>query len=175
MSIYDEIQNRIIEGRLFLLEPALPDAAHMRRVFASSDVNSLLLGPWDDTDSATRCNYLRADIDKFIEGQIVTVAQRSRAAGVADLAQLQPQREEVWEIRSRNPKPSLRVFGRFADTDVFIALTWSPRIPLAGWGSRAWRDAIVGCKTEWAKLFTPYPPKSGAEIHDYISTQVVLV
>lgn len=87
-------------------------------------------------------------------------------------------RDEVWEIRSQD-EPGIRVLGRFADTDLFIALTWHKRSELLGPQSRPWRDAIVGCKTEWKNLFPAYPPKSGdpsnAYPTDYISTNTIPV
>ncbi len=175
MSIYDEIAHRVSEKRLFALAPALPNVTTARRIYISPEISSLLFGPWDEPEWEERCGYLRADFDRFLEGRLITAAARPYKAKTAYIAQLDAPRDEVWEIRSRDPDPGLRVFGRFADTDVFIALTWSKRADLKGPTSREWRDAIEGCKAEWRKLFPAYSPISGVNIHDYISANVVLV
>jgi hypothetical protein len=122
-----------------------------------------------------QCGRLRADLDVFITGRLLTVAARAYHAKTAYMAQLDQPSDEAWEIRSRDPEPSLRVFGRFADKNWFVALTWSRRDDLKGPESRQWRDAIESCKAEWRKLFPTYPPKSGNDIHDYLSDPVTLV
>ena len=111
----------------------------------------------------------------FIEGKLISVAKRPFKTKKAYMAQLHPKRDEVWEIRSRDPKPGSRVFGRFAETDVFVALTWSPREILGGPGSREWKAVIRQCKTEWRQLFPAHQPISGDDLHAYISANVFLV
>jgi hypothetical protein len=175
MSIRVEIGNRISEERLFLLSPAMPGSHIVRPMFVSLEIKDLVLGPWDDAEWEERCGQLRADLDRYIECRRITVAARPYHARTAYMAQLDELRDEAWEIRSRDPEPSLRVFGRFADTDWFVALTWWKRADLKGPDSREWRDAIEGCKAEWRRLFPTYPPKTGANVNDYISTNVFLV
>jgi hypothetical protein len=175
MSIHDEIRNRVHEGRLWLLRPALPASRIVRPMFASREIMDVVLGPWSDPEWEERCGRLRADLDVFITGRLLTVAERRYQARTAYMAQLDQPRDEVWEIRSRDPEPSLRVFGRFADTNWFVALTWWKRAELGGPKSREWRDAIVGCKTEWRNLFPSYAPKIGNQIHDYFNGPILLV
>jgi hypothetical protein len=177
MSIYDEIDGRVKEGRLSLLLPAMPSGAVVRRIYVSPEVNSLVYGPWGDREWEQRCGQLRADLDRFIEGRLITVGNLSTPykGKTSYMKRLNRPHDEVWEIRSIDPHPGIRVFGRFADTDVFIALTWAKRPDLRGPRDREWRDSIEACKAEWRKLFPAYQPKSGADIRDYISTNVVLV
>jgi hypothetical protein len=91
--------------------------------------------------------------------------------------------DEVWDFRAIE-KPGIRIFGRFAERDIFVALTcwprskpidWLDRPPLLKTDSREFRDAIEGCKAEWRKLFHTYPPKSGAQASDYLSENVLVV
>jgi hypothetical protein len=147
----------------------------VRLILVSDEIDELISGPWEEIEWEERCGGLRADFDRFIEGRLITVAARPYHARTAYIAQLDQPRDEVWEIRSRDPEPSLRVFGRFAETDLFVALTWSKRADLKGPDSREWRDAIEGCKAEWRKLFPTYPPKIGNNINDYISSNTFLV
>jgi hypothetical protein len=151
-----------------------------RSIFVSDEVNSLFVGPWNNPEWEARCGLLRADLDRFTQGGVIAVAERPfRRGRHAFMRQLYRWREEVWEIRSRDPNPGIRVLGRFAETDVFIALTWHRRADLLGPQSRGWRDAIVDCKTKWRNLFPAYPPKSGdpngVYPDDYISANTFLV
>jgi hypothetical protein len=89
----------------------------------------------------------------------------------AYLARLSPRADEVWEIRSRDPTPAIRVFGRFAICDTFIAFNWGYRKDLGGLGSKEFRFEINRAKSEWKKIFPTYQPVSGADIHDYVSEE----
>jgi hypothetical protein len=90
------------------------------------------------------------------------------------MARLFPGVDEVWEIRSRDPKPGLRIFGRFAERNVFVALNWSDRTSLGPQGSREWATAIRTCKAEWRKLFATYEPISGMPLDDYAPISVLV-
>jgi hypothetical protein len=135
-------------------------------------------GPWLNGKWMSRCMALRAALDRFSQGGVIPIAARPLSGGKSSfMRQLFRWREEVWEIRSLE-EPGIRVLGRFADTDLFIALTWHKRADLLGPKSRQWRDAIIGCKTNWVNLFPAYPPKSGgsnAYPTDYISANTILV
>ena len=145
-----------------------------RRIVASPSVHSLLTGPWESRAWEERCGQLHGDFDTFLGGNLLTVAAKPYKGKSSYMLKLHPPAEEVWEIRSRDPDPGIRVFGRFAETDLFVALSWAKRADLAGPKSREWRDARVQCKTDWDNLFRPYEPKSGANLHDYLSTAVSL-
>lgn len=62
-----------------------------------------------NTKLRDRWARLEASISYFIEGRYVTDDL---------LKQLRPPKFEHWELKSRKPRPSLRVFGRFAKPDV---------------------------------------------------------
>ena len=88
------------------------------------------------------------------------------------MARLEPARDEVWEIRVDDANPQLRVFGRFAKVDVFVALVGPIRRPdLRG---PLWDAAKRRCREEWANFFAN-PPVIGIKVHDYISTNVLAV
>lgn len=171
MSIYDQIHHRIGTGDLFDLMPVMGLAT--RRIVISKEIAALLNGPWHDKDWASRCNYLRADLERFITGGHITVAAKPYKGKSSYMLRLAPESEEVWEVRSRDPEPGIRVFGRFAAADFFVALTWAKRADLGGPHSRQWRDARIQCKTDWLNLLRPYEPFQGPHIHDYISTNAV--
>ena len=141
MSIYDEIQARVQEQRLVMLLPAMADTQLRREMYVSPDIAALFEAPWHDSVWEERCGYLRADLDRFLDGTILAVAQKPYGSNTSYLKRLEPPRDEVWEIRSRDPKPALRVFGRFAAKNIFVALNWASRIDLGGPKAREWRDA----------------------------------
>ncbi len=183
MSIYAEILNRASEGRLFALPPLMPPEPGNapRHIYVSPEINALCnTGPWKDSKWMARCMELRAALDRFSQGGLIPVAARPFIGGKRSyMRQLFRWREEVWEIRSRD-EPGIRVLGRFADTDLFIALAWYLRADLLQLQSRQWRDAIIRCKTDWRNLFPAYPPRSAegsnaAYPDDYISANTILV
>lgn len=170
MSIRDEIASRCKEGRLVPLVPALLGLLSVRTILASPGLHAMVMGPWSNKETEHRANRLRADFDMFIAGQVISVAQDPyKKKKNAYMSPLDPIADEVWEIRSRDPKPGIRVFGRFAEYDVFVALNWAHRDMLGGPKSREFRDERERCKAEWRKLFPSYAPHTGASPHDYAS------
>lgn len=181
MSIYLEIIHRTNEGRLFPLPPLMPGALGNapRQIYVTQEVYEICnMAGWQDAQWIERCMRLRADLDRFSQGGVIPIARRPFIGGRRSyMRQLFRWREEVWEIRSQDDPP-IRVLGRFADTDIFIALTWHKRADLLGPTSREWRDAINRCKAEWRKLFPVYQPKSsdGSNAYptDYISNAILV-
>jgi len=182
MSIHDEIKARIGEERLFLVEPAVLGDPVKRYLIISQEIKSLLEGPWVDEKHEQRIGRLIADLDSFVTGGRLSVCLTPFEAGKADLGRLDRPHDEVWDLRNRD-EPGLRIFGRFADVDTFVALTWSPRSVPILWALRVplennlrnWRNQIVQCKTEWTNLFATYQPQTGDTVHAYLSSNVVLV
>lgn len=175
MSIRDQINFRCEEKRLFHLPHTLPGQPVERTMFVSQEVYDAACGPWAPSE-ANRLGRLRADLDMFTEGKIISVAEDPyKKPKSTYMARVDPPRDEVWDIRSRDPKPGVRVLGCFCETDTFIALVWDYRALLNGPGSREWRDLIVKCKAEWRKLFHPYQPHSGSKISDYVSKNFLAV
>lgn len=172
MSIYDEIAYWSNQNRLFLLRPSLGEPA-TRTMYVCTEVQKLLDGPWDNPEWETRCFHLAADLENFVRGRRLAVSTGTEGI-TSQLKRLDPARDEVWEIRSRAPQPGLRVLGRFAQKDVFVAISWYFRVDLGEYGAREWRDACVGCIAEWNKLFPHYEPLLGDDLRDYVSNIEVL-
>ncbi len=175
MSICDEIRVWVNEGRLFLFIPDDPGACISRPLYLVEEIRTLVEGPWETVKDADRGGALRADLEHFTSGGMVSIAKTPYRAKTALLARLDPPGDEVWEIRSRSPRPGLRVFGRFAKTDIFVALEVKSRDALGGPKDRSWRDEIVRSKAHWIRLFPSYPAHSGSTVHDYISNNLILV
>lgn len=176
MSISAEITRRCEEDRLFPLPPLIPSLETKRAIFVSPEVNEAAYGPWEETTDGLRLSELRGHLDRFIIGGRISIAEDPYDKHkTAYLARLDPIRDEAWQIRILDPKPAIRVFGHFAQVDTFVALTWRWRRELEGPKSKAWRNEINRCKTEWRKLFPAYQPLKSEDIDEYVSENFYVV
>lgn len=109
MSIVDVAEDWCKRGELFRL---IPQAGRLQRtMYISQSMQVFLASSMVDQD---RQGILRRDLDRFLIGSLLSVAETPHKARGAYFAQLTPKRDEVWEIRLRRPPPSVRIFGRFA-------------------------------------------------------------
>lgn len=177
MSIRDEINNRISEKRLFVLPPLLSSDPVKRHMFVSKEVYTAVdPASWHRGDDTHRLGRLRADLDAFTTGQLIAVAEDPyKKPNSTYIARTDPITDDVWDIRSRDPRPGIRVLGGFVETDAFVSITFDYRTNLGGPGSKEWRDFIERCKAQWRVLFGTYPRHRGDEIHDYISENFYVV
>lgn len=155
MSIDDLVLELNWRGRLLLLEPLLESESCVRPLLIPPEFLQLV-----DPPQTSRFISLRQDLDRFSAGGPIEWDY---------IKPLEPRSEEVWEIKSVKPSPSLRVFGRFAMQDVFVVTHYWPRIPLLGFGSVYWKAEIRRCKQTWNNLFGTFAPHTGTTIHDYVS------
>lgn len=145
-----------------------------RQIYVSSTIrDELFQGPWESVAWEVRCADLRAQLDDFTNGDFpVAVARHPLSRKNSYLKRLKPQRDEAWEIRSWQ-EPPLRLFGRFALKDIFIALNWARREELGDLatpeGKAAWKVAIAECGHHWNTLFPAYEPLTGDLSRDYVS------
>jgi hypothetical protein len=112
-----------------------------------------------DGKTAQRWSQLEADIGHFIEGGYITEDR---------LKQLEPHKFEHWTLRSLKPRPSFRVFGRFAKPDVFVGTHLVERKSLGAKWSTCWEHEKLVCEEHWQRvgLRDPY---SGEKYQDYIT------
>ena len=170
MSIYDELRARVKAGDLFFVQPLdIEGAILARQLYVSPSINSLLEGPWESEDWSDRCAALQADLHMFVAGDMIAGRIPPSKNVEAYIALLEPPSHEVWEIRSSDALPQLRIFGRFAAMDCFVGLTWNYRSRLPA--DAKWSAAMETCKAEWRRLFT-YPPYQGADVHDFVSKKI---
>lgn len=171
MSIRDEINHRCAEEppRLVRLTGLLPGRPERREVYVVPEISRLVLdGPWGDGDEEERWVKVAEALAWFIEGRLVSVPERNAYHRDAFMLRLRQVRSwwwpppEVWEIRVRAPDPGIRLFGRFAEWNTFVAVAWHDRGALGfpgTWEGRiAWRFAALQCLARWNGLFAPYPP-----------------
>jgi hypothetical protein len=106
-------------------------------LFVSEELGQIVLPPWDASPKGLRFSQLRAQLDTFTAGGLISVAQEPFTKPKATyMARVDPAADEVWDIRSVDPRPAIRVLGCFAETDLFVALTWEYRKNLGGSNSK---------------------------------------
>src|ERR1700730_10643348 len=139
MSIRDEIKARCSEGRLFFLSPLIPSTQVVREMFISEEIIGVFEAPATSTQDGQRFASLRAYLDTFVAGIRISVADDPyKKPKWTFMARLDPRTDEVFDIRVRYPKKGIRVFGRFAYKDCFVALNWDFREELDD--DKKWRD-----------------------------------
>ncbi len=163
MSIHVLIEDCLASGRLFRLHPWLPSTKPIRLIYISRPVKEFI-----DSD-VQRAGQLHADLDSFIGGDTINVSMTPRKARSAYMGRLDPTTDGIWDIRSRDPSPSLRLLGGFAKKDEFVALVLYERLPLGAYGSRAWSIATTDCNVQWGNRFHAYRPLTGDDPNGYLS------
>lgn len=166
MLIDADINRLCALGRLFRVESVEWRDSQERSVYVSRGLNQFLLEQSIDPTTNAGRRRLQRLFDRFISGQMISVAFRQSLKG-SDMKRLSPKTEEVWEFKVRGrAKLQLRVFGKFAQKDVFVALT--------GPVDRQdcdYKAEIVRCQQEWNRLLPGQSPVYGSTIDDYISAK----
>jgi hypothetical protein len=179
MSINGWINHLIDEERLHLLKPVFESDEAGRTLLVSPEIWRLIEGPWATEAWGARCSKLRADLESFASGAEIHTCTTPFKARDADLGLLAPVEDGVWDIRSRNPRPGLRLIGQFIERDTFVALIPASRSkatehlahgPLNDRDSPEWRAAIRVCTVLFRSLFHPYVPIGGDDIRDVLSS-----
>jgi hypothetical protein len=178
-SFRDQYGMHIAHRRLFSLRPKLSETSGTRLVLLSPEVAKLLLGPWPDTPMGFRCARLRAEFEGFLQGDPLVVCWRPfKGRTHHQLGRLSPVEHGVWDLRSVDPRPGLRVFFCLGARDMMVALTCSPRSVEVDWLSRAplgprdgpeWKRAIRDCRSMWSELFPGQSPLVGAKVDECFS------
>lgn len=170
MSIRDLIREWENSGQLAVVPPALPSIASLRYVIATAEVRNRLCGTWADQTMGVRYARARTVVDAFTQGLAIATRLPPSTSARAQLALLSEAREEIWEFRSRDPKPGVRVFGRFAEKDVFLALWTELKENI----DEDYTDEKEKCKKVWRKLFYPFKPFTPELGGEYLTGAVYL-
>jgi hypothetical protein len=176
MSIKDEIKARVEEGRLIKLSCLMQSAPERREIYMTPTVYSAVVGPWANTALDRLCGQARGRLEQFVRGDEIVGRMPPSKNVKTVIALLEPAEDNVWEFRIAR----LRIFGRFAAQDIFVATNWRARQDFEDPATkkndeRKWRDARVMCKTEWINLLPAYEALSGKTLHDYISNSRIPV
>ena len=171
MSIRPYIKECIKDGRLVRWEPLIQGDPQLRQVLLAQELYNELQELENHYQQKYGFARLRADVEHFIFGEYMTVAFDKDEDGL--LKRLTPKNREVWTFRMKRPKPSIRLFGRFAYEDVFVAMNLAQRKELGPVGSFEWKNEIHICRQRWTAIFNHHKPLSGEYPHDYIKENVI--
>jgi len=150
MLIHDAIKRARRNGKLVLAKPIADWAGEPRAFLMCRPLYDVLLKGRSDEDETKRRRWatLEAAMSLFVEGGFIS----------DDLIkQLDPPKFEHWELRSRRPKPSVRVFGRFAMPDVFIGTHLEERPKLGEKWSDQFEHHKLVCEQHWNEAGLPTP------------------
>jgi hypothetical protein len=158
-----EIKDLSDAGRLILVSPLEWRTPRKRTIYASPDVYRFLTYRSVDPGTNNERRKLQALFDRFTSGDFISIGlEPTRFA--TDIKRLSPPSAEVWEFKVRLKKDlQLRIFGRFAYLNTFVALT--------GPADRAgvnYQNEIVRCQENWRTVFDDKAPLYGGEEDDYI-------
>ena len=165
MSIRDMVCEWVASGDLIVLDPALDTTPTMRFVFVTKEVREALYGPWDDLEREVRYNRMRAVVDAFVAGARMAVRYPPSRSAKAQIALLDPAADQVWEFRSREPRPGVRLFGSFLEPNTFVALFTELRENI----DDDFLKEKERCKREWRRFFPAYRPFSGGSLNSYVT------
>lgn len=148
-----------------------------RRLYVSAEIDDEFdEDTWVDSSMVQRYAHLAADFDRFVCGDMIPVGMQPYDKGDdAFMARVDPAKYGIWTIRSRAPRPAIRVFGGFLEPDLFVALISRRRQALAGPESREWKSAREDSIAKWKDLFPYHAPITGDKVSDFITKKTLAV
>ncbi len=168
VEMKQRIRGLVHQRKLFYLPLLVPGDETVRSMFVSQEVNSDVYPPWPDNWDGLRLAAFRETLDAFTRYERIGIADRPLGkSAAAYMARVEPVVDEIFDIRSIDPRPGIRALGAFAGKDAFIALTWDYRENLTD--SYAWDAFIEHCKSMWDDLFGSIKQFKGSTLDDYLS------
>lgn len=176
-SMRTKLQEKIDTGELLAWEPQLPGDTCSRALFITTEINDEFdEDTWHDSALAYRYAALTADFDRYVTGEMIPVGMAPfDKDDSAFMARLDPLEYGIWSIRSVAPRPAIRVFGAFWETDTFVALLTRRRSDLGGRGDRRWAEARESAISRWDALFPGCERLVGENLDDYFSEKAIIV
>lgn len=161
MLTYEDIEVAKASGKL---HPATPSRAWMPRPRAFLMSTQLLTSiekgrASNEVAQKERWARLEGDILHFVTGGLITWNL---------MKWLEPHKFEHWTLRSKRPRPSLRVFGRFARPNVFVGTHVVERATLGGKWDLDWELEKLNCEDIWSECVSG-EPFSADEYQKYIT------
>lgn len=160
MSIEKILKDRVQRGMVHLLKPVARGASIRRILLIGERLHKALEEETGDAKWDERIGWLKADLEVFVT---------SKNLRPEYLFWLYPRSKCIWEIRSVQNEPSVRVFGLFAAKDVFLATNFALRGYLGEWESREWKREKRNATVEWNGLMHPYKPVQAVTVHDVVT------
>jgi len=168
MLIDVAIQGAKTSGALIPFQPPVRWAASPRAFLMTQRLAQQIADALSSPDQhrVERWERLRADIAHFVENGMITWSF---------MRWLDPKKYEHWELRSVRPRPSLRVFGRFAEPNVFVGTHAVERTSLGAKWSLQWEMEKLECEEAWKLALGDCEPFRSCKYEDYITENSSIV
>ena len=172
------VLNQLVEkGRVVLVPPAERGVQSARHLFLEASIHKRLqeamLG---STKEDSRLAMLYADLDRYSSGRAITVGndpfEKDKSAFMARTC---PVQDGVFDIRSADPSPAIRLFGAFCEKDVFLGLTWRWRKELGGRDQKLFDFAVMAATRVWDEYLPGCQRLYSDNLEDYISAELYVV
>jgi hypothetical protein len=165
MSIDAQIGQYLSSGTLFAIAPAQPGKASVRDVIVSKDIWDLVR---DDATPPAELELVwgrvRARLDSIVAGSMFLFGLDPFNKSIGShVARTDPVEVGIVDVRIRDPKPAIRVFGGLAKPDVLVLLSYAYRDNLN------FKQEIAQARALWDNLFPNHPPMTGKSHDDYFS------
>lgn len=165
MLIPEPVKEALQSGALVHARPIAGWSAEVRVVLLCKPIREAIEAGRSDPDEKERQCWAKVEaaFSQFIEGGLVTEGL---------VKQLLDYKHEHWEFRCRRPRPSIRVFGRFAMPDVFVATHAIFRNSLGGMRSPQFEHEKLICEDYWneAGLGDPFTDAPYFRYEAYITS-----
>ena len=177
MSIRDVIRGLLKDKRLVHVPPQILGSSARRHVFLEARLfKSLGVAMFGKSDADKRRAMLWADIDTFTSGKFISFGDDPYAKDKsAFMARTDPVQQGIFDIRSIDPSPALRLFGAFTEIDTFVGLIVRTRKDLGGRDEPHFSMAMTDAQFEWNKLFPLHAPFYSKYPKEHVSQNVHIV
>lgn len=175
MSTITILKAAIDRGDLSYLPLQVPGDTVERSLLLHPEIVDALAKGW----TIPRMAQLQAELEDYVLGRHMTLAFTPRKHKKARMGLLAPERDGIWDIRCRHHSPGIRVLGRFAAPNCFVALEWRPRslpiegfdkVPLSETGTGdEWEFALIEVEQRWDKILPGATFVTGEDHRDFIT------
>ena len=184
MSTEEEIAEAVRSEALYKVRLEFPSDTVRRRMWLHRELRAELRVVYEEEgeEAQKRLASLEKDFESFVKEEHVLMGLKPFNHKNADFGLLSPVSKGLWDLRSRDPGPGLRVFGAFIGVDAFVALSWAPRS--IGWGGKRqlgnadsieYQIALLEAEERWNAALPNSSPIVGKLAHEYVSRNFSVV
>lgn len=169
MSTDGLIQSLERAGELRAVRPLRTRRLPKRRAYLAKDAMKDLDDDHSPTNFFAGRHWVQAALMRWVLGDPVWRIRRRGTWEGGFLKRLEPPPVEIGEVKVVEPRPQVRLFGRFAGPDILGLTKFHLRDRLGDKGSRQWAAAMKECDDIWNALRPQLPLHSKPLIGDYVS------
>lgn len=159
MSILTTINDNVQLGRLVHFIPSEPvGILPIRKMYLKTELYEEITKDRDSEEEMDRFVKLEVDLGAFVIDETLYPDY---------LKLLEPTQVGIWAIRSVEPDPHIRVFGVFADFNIFVCTHYEYRPNLDY--PEMWDAETKRTKCKWEDLFPGFNFKTTNDVHRLFS------